>query len=229
MTDSVKFIFKTLIKVPIIIFIAFAIFNIFSFCFIYFRMLGLSYVVMQTAVENNYLPASETNTLIDHIRDTSAISMVEEAGLIIGGDTDAKWSTYPHRNENPKTSSYITESNGHKYLYVLVDSDADKNDESQIRSELTGYGAFSRKQYGNNVTVGVYCKYRIIWPLDYRYTGNRDAIMNSANGQYTYEEVNGYNPGKSTRKGYTAGFSDLDIVITYTVPGLKYYPDLNVY
>ena len=54
MTDGVKFIFKTLIKVPVYIVAAFGIFNIFAFCFIYFRLLGVSYVVQQTAIENTY-------------------------------------------------------------------------------------------------------------------------------------------------------------------------------
>ena len=55
MSDSVKFIFMTLIKVPCIIFAAFFIFNIFAFFFIYFKVLGFSYVVMQEVVENNYI------------------------------------------------------------------------------------------------------------------------------------------------------------------------------
>ena len=71
MTDSVKFIFKTLIKVPIFIFVAFFILNIFSIAFIYFKMLGLSYVVMQTAVENNYLPDSEVSMILTYLNDIS--------------------------------------------------------------------------------------------------------------------------------------------------------------
>ena len=51
MSDEVKFIFKTLLKVPVIIVVSFLILNIFAFFFIYFKVLGLSYVVMQTAVK----------------------------------------------------------------------------------------------------------------------------------------------------------------------------------
>lgn len=63
MEDGVKFIFKTLLKVPIIIFVCYLFFNIFTFAFTYFRALGISYVVMQTVVENNYIPPQEKSTL----------------------------------------------------------------------------------------------------------------------------------------------------------------------
>lgn len=67
MNDSVKFIFKTLLRVPIIILVTYFIFNIFAFSFTYFRLLGLSYVVMQTAVENNFIPTEEADTLLNYI------------------------------------------------------------------------------------------------------------------------------------------------------------------
>lgn len=63
MADNVKFIFKTLLQVPIIVFFCYLIFNIFAFAHSYFQALGLSYVVMQTAVENNYIPDQEMSTL----------------------------------------------------------------------------------------------------------------------------------------------------------------------
>ena len=53
MAENVKFIFKTLIKVPIIIFVTYFIVNLFAFTVSYFRLLGVSYVVLQTAIENN--------------------------------------------------------------------------------------------------------------------------------------------------------------------------------
>lgn len=63
MEDSVKFIFKTLIKVPIIIVVSFLIFNIFAFAVSYTRLLSFSYIVMQVATENNYIPNSEKDML----------------------------------------------------------------------------------------------------------------------------------------------------------------------
>ncbi len=63
MEDSIKTIFKTLIKVPVIIMVSYLIFNIFAFGISYLKILGLSYVVMQTAIENNYIPQEEKNSL----------------------------------------------------------------------------------------------------------------------------------------------------------------------
>lgn len=63
MSDSVKFIFKCIIKVPIFIMISYFIANLFFFSLFYFKFLGISYSVMQTALENNYLPPTEKTAL----------------------------------------------------------------------------------------------------------------------------------------------------------------------
>lgn len=67
MSDGVKFIFKTLIRIPVIIMVCYAVFNVFTFGTSYFRMLGLSYVAMQTAVENNYIPSEEETALTEYM------------------------------------------------------------------------------------------------------------------------------------------------------------------
>lgn len=69
MSDTVKFIFKTLLRVPILIIVAYVIFNIFVFGLSYFKMLGLSYVALQTAVENNYIPPEERTSLERYMQD----------------------------------------------------------------------------------------------------------------------------------------------------------------
>lgn len=185
MADSVKFIFLTLIKVPIIIFIAYGILNLFAFCFIYFKMLGVSYVVMQTAVENNYLPASELNTLYTYVDSFNNISMVENATIIVGGtglDTS-----------NP---NYAVMSNSGDTAATIPDNGTNSSD------------ARSKKQYGRTVTVGVTCDYKFIWPL----MPNKVQGMGSTTPPQT-------NTGRVTANN--------DITIVYTVPGLRYYPDLH--
>lgn len=67
MTDSVKSIFKILFKIPIIILVCYAIFNIFAFGLSYFKLIGISYVVMQTAIENNYIPEDDRITIEDYM------------------------------------------------------------------------------------------------------------------------------------------------------------------
>jgi len=77
MADNVKFIFKSLLKVPIIIFVTYAVFNLIFFGATYFKVLGLSYVAMQVVVENNYIPDAELATLeayIDTLEDAAMLS-----------------------------------------------------------------------------------------------------------------------------------------------------------
>lgn len=86
MSESVKFIFKTIIKVPIIILVCYAVFNAFAFGLSYFKMLGLSYVAMQTAVENNYIPPTEGSTLNSYMTSMQS-DILENVSFTDGSDT----------------------------------------------------------------------------------------------------------------------------------------------
>lgn len=181
MSDSVKFIFKTLTKIPIIIMVFYFVFNIFAFSFTYFRLLGLSYVVMQTAVENNFIPQEELITLQNYLDSISNTGVIDNVGL------------------------------------VLEDPDNPGIDDATVK-----------RQYGMPVTVGVTAHYKFIWPLT-----PKDQLKN------TDEEFIGYG---SNQNSAFSGFADdktlqdrrleyeknenNNINITYTIPGLKYYPDL---
>lgn len=94
MSDGVKFIFKTLIKIPCIICVIYAIFNIFFFSLTYFKMLGVSYAVMQTAIENNYIPESERLTLQGYIDSITQGDFVYDAKLICDANGDGVYSVY---------------------------------------------------------------------------------------------------------------------------------------
>lgn len=59
--DGVKFIFKTLIKIPIIIAISYLIFNLFSFTVAYFRMYSTAQMLNSIVMENNYIPGDITD------------------------------------------------------------------------------------------------------------------------------------------------------------------------
>ena len=87
MSDNVKFIFMTLIKVPCVIFVSFFIFNIFAFFFIYFKMLGFSYVVMQEVVENNYITATHRDQINLQFGEIDAIPLADNTNIIIGLST----------------------------------------------------------------------------------------------------------------------------------------------
>lgn len=171
MSDDVKFIFKTLIKVPVIIFESYLIFNLFCFMFIFFKTLGIQYVVMQTVVENNYIPASDLTKLEDYLGDLEQIQFV-----------------LPQDNDGNKTE-------------IITDGNV-------------------RTQYGNVKEVGVRVVYEFQWPL----MPNEQKQSGVA--------VDGLNPGSSGGSelddyGHTKGIA-IPIKITYKVPGLQYYPDLNI-
>lgn len=170
MTDEVKFIFKTLIKVPIIIVITYLIFNIFAFAFTYFKLLGFSYVAMQTAVENNYIPSNEESTLLSYL-DSMETGIVTD--LKLGCDTNLADST------------------------MCLD----------LRDTATN-SQNKRVQYGNSITVTVSARYMWIWPL-----------MNPSSGEQGDATLLSANEDEDSMKD--------NIVIQYTVPGLKYYPDLS--
>lgn len=200
MSESVKFIFKSLIKVPVIIVVSYAIFNIFAFFFIYFRMLGISYVVMQTAVDNNFLPQTETVSILNYLTETNNITYVQNVGIII--------------DDAAQTGATTQAIGGNTYSVIPAGN---------------AYGAVAntateRKQYGGQVYCGVYCMYRIIWPLDYRTTDNNPT---GGSQTYTYTTVGGLDGTTATVNGYLPKWYDIPIVITYNVPGLKYYPDLS--
>lgn len=192
MSDEVKFIFKTLIKVPCIIMVAFFILNIFSFFFIYFKALGMSYVVMQTAVENNYLPTTELNQLVKSVNGWTNIKAVQDAGIIVG-------------NTNNDNSIIHNQSEISSKAHVADD-------------------ARKKKQYGKDVTCGVYCRYQIIWPLDVRaQTKDEKGVVGLSD-----EKFSGFKSEKDLEKARDKRAGTLDIKIQYTVPGLKYYPDMNI-
>lgn len=141
MHEEVKFIFKSLIKVPCIVVFSFLIFNIFTFFFMYFKALGLSYVVMQTTAENNYIPNQELTQLVEYIESwVDDIAYVADAGIIVGYEGD---------DAEPE--------------YVLV------SNESEVSSAIDTGNAFgdarNKLQYGCTRCVGVQVNYRIILPL----------------------------------------------------------------
>ena len=172
MNDSVKFIFKTLIKVPVIILVSYFVFNLFAFTFTYFRLLGFSYVAMQTVVENNFIPPDEQTTLTNYLNslETGVVS-----NLAVGCDTNVSNDA----------------SNGGPYI------DITNPDNDNIRV-----------QYGTPITVTVSAKYTWVFPLANTMAENPSDSAH-ADG-LTYHEN-----------------SDNNIVISYTVPGLKYYPDMS--
>lgn len=206
MDQEVKFIFKTIMKVPVFIFISYVILNMFAFAVSYFRMLSFADIVMQVAVENNYLPQQELNTLTQYAQSNLESAFLQDIQIVTYAKQDAS------------TKEWIDSS-------IEVSTDGATSTDSALR----------RRQYGAQVTCGVTAKFVVQWPL------------------MPHEQVNGYSydddsPESNTFSGTitdTSGKADVEwknnselkatkdskttsnnITIIFTVPGLKYYPDM---
>ena len=201
MSDEVKNIFKILIKVPLIILVAYLVLNAFAFAFVYFKLLGASYAVMQVAIENNYLPDREYKTLKKYIEDFDTnTDFLEHACVITSSDSDATHAA-PGNNT-------------------------------------------SRKQYGATVVVGVSADYKMKWPLTYTQTIKEDGTVSKdqrTNKNIHEGSVPGMNSGRSlefkkddeldndrkTAETKKDSNGNQMFRFVYTVPGLKYYPDMS--
>ena len=163
MSDSVKMVFKTLIKIPIIIMISYLIANILFFSISYFKILGVSYIVMQTAIKNNFIPATEQQTLETYMNSL-------ETGVL----------------EN------VT---------------------------IRGTDFTQRRQYGESITVGVEAHFNFILPLmPTEYNGRVSGLNGTASGP---------DSALADARAAAEAQKEPNIVIEYTIPGMKYYPDLN--
>lgn len=234
MTDEVRAIFKILLKVPVLIFGAFLIFNIFAFGYTYSKALGLSYVAMQEVVENNYITGSQANQFRRYFYEIEKTPLIHNMTLITGkvGDRISLWD----KNSNNLGDTYT----GYRSRIVdtaILDrySDVSPADHAGIKV-----------QYGHDKTVGIHCEFSILWPLSYQYTNptldpNAGQVkqvagagkvatpteniinikgMSSADDPYDNGDINSREQDKHMNN------VKIPIDIYYTVPGLKYYSDL---
>lgn len=248
MEDGVKFIFKTLLKVPIIITVCYIIMNFFFFAFIYFKCLGISYVVMQTAVENNYIPNVELRMLCQYMNTLNDIPFISGNGL--GVD-------YASADGKPQVGVVIAQDvnnvytafwNGAEIRYWRPGLESGGQGTTTVPSNIVD--ATLRRQYGASVNVGVVCNYHIIWPLRYDQTvagGHVGGFNNlggggAAGGGITAQALNtgmanplintagsGRGGGILGLNGVTGSNARYDLVMVYNVPGLHYYPDIVNY
>ena len=159
--------------------ISYAILNLFAFGLSYFKVLGFSYVLMQTAVENNYIPTSEMEQLNKYLDDISSTYVLDNA-LIITKDPD-----------------------------------------NTVTKDAT-----VKRQYGEEVYVGVSVHYRFIWPLT-----PKDQLSDTSSS-FVGMTDNNFSGFASTsvlearRKAIEDNVQN-NILFEYRVPGLKYYPDIK--
>lgn len=172
MSDTVKSVFKILIKVPIIIGVVFLVFDVFAFVTSYFRLLSVSYTIQNVVIENNYIPDSEANSINDYL-DGLETTMLRDVRIVNG----------------------------------------EVGEEARIRH-----------QYGQEITTGVTGQF--IWAVPFlpmENTAHTGALTDSTTGPNTYtiydHTADGDDP---VANGVTQ-----TITISFTVPGMAYYPDLT--
>ena len=140
MSDGVSFIFRTLIKVPVVIFSSFLVFNLIMFTFAYSQALGISYVVMQTVAENNYLSGSQLQQINNTLADFNSIEYVQVN--LIGGTTNS----------------------GNDYAYLDTNGNVIRVGGEEVSLDSNS-SVKSKRQFGSSVICGIRYNYKMIWPL----------------------------------------------------------------
>lgn len=108
MSDGVKFIFKTLIKVPFIICVSFFIFNIFAFTVSYFRIVGASNTLQQAIMDNNYLVDSDRNTFNTYIENLRTNCLTDIQLIVDTDGNDYDPEHYQEHNDRKQYGHVIT-------------------------------------------------------------------------------------------------------------------------
>lgn len=197
----VKGVFKTLLKVPCYIVIGYLIMNIVLFLGYYIKALGLSYAVMQVAVENNYIPESEdkilTSTMTSIGSDSQSAAVEDEEKLNMSAVSNF--------------GIYIDTDNSTESVEELYPD----NPVFKPGSRITDTSVNNRKQYGNTITVGVGYVYTAVLPLPTSAEKETQKVYS--------DKING---GANVFE-YKNSIVSTPVRITYRVPGLKYYPDLG--
>lgn len=223
MEDGVKFIFRTLIKIPCFVIIAYIIFNLFCFSITYFKMMGASYAIMQVSMENNYIPKTELDSLNSYVQQFNSASnngnITEANGTNMISDIKIVKGT----NEyifNDSTSTY--ERKFENVAWMDGDTKVSSVDAKK-----------DRKQYGETITYGLTYKYNWIWPLNTNQLAK--TVGGSENKDGSEDGVAGLGGGQTTlrsradyiRNGKNTLDSEGTIEFIHTVPGLQYYSDLD--
>lgn len=107
MSDGVKFIFKTLIKVPFIICVSFFIFNIFAFTVSYFRIVGASNTLQQAIMDNNYLVDSDYDTFKGYT-EMLKTKCLDNIQIIVDTDGNDYPDNYHWKNKREQYGNVIT-------------------------------------------------------------------------------------------------------------------------
>ena len=199
MEDGVKFIFKTLIKVPIIIVVSYLIFNIFSFTVAYFRLYSVAQMVNSIVMENNYIPGTPTDDassgtlygqINDYIQNNISTALLQDVRVIIDTDPTDGISDDNTRVQYGRTAN-VSVQGRFVWLLPLVN----------IQGEYLATGVGGIGGAGGSATA----------------VANPDAIRNERG----FGDGTGYNEAAIGSHG-----AQSTINFEYSVPCMKYYSDI---
>lgn len=140
MSDAVKFVFKSLIKVPCYVAIVYIIANLVFMGIFYFKFLGLSYTVMQTAMENNYIPPKEKSSIeksINEIENSSVL--ISDAYISVGDNADIDKNATRNARTQYGTEKTVGVHYKYKWIFPLMPEEyGQKANELNSLSDITG-------------------------------------------------------------------------------------------
>lgn len=205
MERGVSFIFRTLIKVPIIIMVSFFIFNIFAFTVSYFKVIGAVNAIQQVAIDNNFLPQEDVDTFKKYLEQEVETTYLQNAQIIINTD-------------------------GRDFDKQFINSDGQRVDVDMNDFDPENTSVNERKQYGNTITVGVTAEYRFIWPLMHIETldDGRVQVYGPGQGQANTGITETFTTAdqqeaERQRRADSVG----NITVVNKVMGMQYYSDLD--
>lgn len=209
----VKKVFSILAKVPCYICIGYLIANIVLFLGYYIKALGISYAVMEVAVENNYIPNAELSTLSKTLSKIGSPVQEDEQYVMAEGNTAIITPTVSDFGIYINTNQSVDMSDAELYVFNAATGETP---EFSSTSRLTTTSSNVRRQYGKEITVGVGYVYHAVLPIPVE--GKTYSADESVFGQ----EVQGGNISN-----WIYNRAATPVRITYKIPGLKYYPDLD--
>lgn len=197
--DGVKFIFKTLIKVPVIIFVSYLIFNLFSYTVAYFRLYSAAQVVNDVVMENNYIPSNMVQELKTYMDDNVS------SNLLVLSNTSIPGVTVETSKDGASYNNAI-DTSGHGTGRVQYGGTAKVTVQGRLiwLNPLTN----SKEEYLNNGVSG----------LDGTTTTTKNVTS-----ELTARGFNGSSTGIIKRNGVTL---ENNIKFEFTVPCMKYYADI---
>ena len=141
MDDGIKYIFKTLVKVPIIIIVCYFFLNLFTFASAYLRMQGASNTVQRVVMDYNYLTQSDIETLNEYLASIDEKSQyLNNVKLVINTDNAFQQDNVDSYNVNDRKQYGVAVACGVTAKYTPVLPLITTYGDMLESGEVEGYG-----------------------------------------------------------------------------------------